>query len=257
MSADRRRPESAPAGSADLPPAASLLSVPIFRAAARQQAAHRAGHAPAPEAPSAPPAQFQPQSAVEAGRAEVSVQPVQDTPVPTANGAPYAVVGGTNGGAQPADENAATRPALRAVDGADSYRTLLDYWRSLARQGRAAVEKLDAELIAARWPYAMLIRVPRGGVVDITHVFAPAPAAVETSTGAGQTSQHPFARDQASQISSWVLEIAQEAAGSRQPSRHTETFHQAGRPRRITAELLPCQADGDSADHLLLQLRDG
>jgi hypothetical protein len=101
----------------------------------------------------------------------------------------------------------------------------------------------------------MLIRVPRGGVVDITRVFAPEPAAV--SAGDGRAGQHPFARDQASQISSWVLEIAQEAAGSRQPSRHSETFQQAGRARRITADLLPCQADGDSADHLLLQLRDG
>ncbi|MDZ7711812.1 MAG: hypothetical protein U5L06_01220 [Rhodovibrio sp.] len=103
----------------------------------------------------------------------------------------------------------------------------------------------------------MLIRVPPGGVVDITKVYAPEPAAAPANGAVPQTARHPFARDQASQISSWVLEIAQEAAGSRQPSRHTETFQQAGRPRRIIAELLPCHADGDSADHLLLQLRDG
>ncbi|MBK1669344.1 hypothetical protein CKO28_15000 [Rhodovibrio sodomensis] len=151
--------------------------------------------------------------------------------------------------------SAGARPALKAVDGTPGYRTLLDYWRGLARHGRAAVARLDAELIAAHWPYAMLIRVPRSGVVEITQVFAPQPAA--GAGGDGPTGEHPFARDQASQISSWVLQIAQGAAGSRQPSRHSETFQQAGRARRIIADLLPCQADGDSAEHLLLQLRDG
>jgi nucleotide-binding universal stress UspA family protein len=277
MSPGRGQPrDTAPAGQpAELPPAASLLSVPIFRAAAHQQAAREpaAGHRGSrPQARREPPP---------------SPAPAPHPPGPaearTTGSTPYAVVGGT--AQEPAGPEAATppvadalpaappagtedragrprAPALHAVDGPQSYRTLLDYWRSLARQGRAPVAKLDAQLIAARWPYTMLLRVPRGGVVDIVQVYAPdapdAAAAVVGGAGAGATgAQHPFARDQASQISSWVLEIAQDAAGSRQPSRHSETFHQAGRPRRLTAELLPCQADGDSADHLLLQLRDG
>ena len=254
MSAERRPPEStadAANGAADLPPAASLLSVPIFRAAAREQAARRQAPATRPiggaGARAASPVAPAPDAAPSAA------QPEPQGP-PASNSTPYAVVGGTDGRDSPPPQTRPT-PALKAVDGAQSYRSLLDYWRTLARQGRAPVDKLDGELIAARWPYAMLIRVPRGGVVDITRVFAPEPAA---ANGAGaQAAQHPFARDQASQISSWVLEIAQEAAGSRQPSRHTEAFQQAGRARRITAELLPCHADGDNADHLLLQLRDG
>jgi len=254
MSAERRQPEgnaATAAGAADQPPAASLLSVPIFRAAARQQAARRQAPAGQADRDAGSRAVSAPKAAARA------TQPVPESP--SANGGPYAVVGGTDGRSQaPADATGArTTTALKAVDGAPSYRSLLDYWRTLARQGRAAVEKLDGELIAARWPYAMLIRVPRGGVVDITKVFAPEPAAASANGEAARTAQHPFARDQASQISSWVLEIAQEAAGSRQPSRYTETFQQAGRSRRITAELLPCQADGDDAGHLLLQLRDG
>ena len=214
MSADRRPAVRGHTGGApaERPAAASLLSVPIFRAATRQQAA--------------------------------------------ANGALYTVVAGPDGGraAQHPPGPARQGPALQAVEGAQSFRTLLDYWRSVARQGRAPVARLDAALIAARWPYAMLIRVPRGGVVDIVRVFAPETAAALATSGGAQ---NPLAHDQASQISSWVLEIAQAAAGSRQPSRHTETFHQAGRARRLTAELLPCHADGDPAEHLLLQLKDG
>lgn len=258
MSAERRSPDAttATAGSADLPPAASLLSVPIFRAAAQQHAALRQAPAARPISDAAASTAL-PAATPGPDGASPAVQPVAEG-MSAANNAPYAVVGGTDGGSRAPTEAAGARPtpALKAVDGAHSYRSLLDYWRTLARQGRAAVEKLDGDLIAARWPYAMLIRVPRGGVVDITKVFAPEPAA-SANGAAAPTAQHPFARDQASQISSWVLDIAQEAAGSRQPSRHTETFQQAGRSRRITAELLPCHADGDSADHLLLQLRDG
>lgn len=252
MSADRRRRDKneAAEGLTDLPPAASLLSVPIFRAAARQQAARRSAHRPAsePAPPSVPDAD---------GRSTAAQVGLKAASAPATNAAPYTVVGGTDGGAQTQGEPPATRwtPALKPVDGRQSYPTLLAYWRTLARQGRAPIEKLDAEMIAECWPYAMLIRVPRDGVVDITHVFAPESAAANAS---GEPApQHPFARDQASQISSWLLEIAQDAAGTRQPSRHSETFQQAGRSRRITADLLPCQADGDAADHLLLQLRDG
>lgn len=230
--------DRAPAGAAEPPPAASLLSVPIFRAAARRDAAQRAAAAPTADGAAAPAG---PDTRVSAR----SAQP----------GAPYSVVAGSGEApadrAQPPADPVCPQPALKAVDGAQSYRTLLDYWRTLARQGRAPVERLDAGLIAACWPHAMLLRVPHGGVVDIVQVYAP-----ETATG-GADASAPFASDRASQISSWVLEIAQEAAGSRQPSRHSETFDQAGRARRLRAELLPCQADGDSADHLLLQLRDG
>jgi hypothetical protein len=225
-------------GAAALPPAASLLSVPIFRATARRDAAQRAAAVSPADGAAAP-------ATADARTSARSAQP----------GAPYPVVAGSGeapaGPAHPPADAARPQPALTAVDGAQSYRTLLDYWRTLARQGRAPVEKLDAGLIAARWPYAMLLRVPRGGVVEIVQVYAP-----ETATG-GAAASSPFASDRASQISSWVLAIAQEAAGSRQPSRHSETFQQAGRARRLGAELLPCQADGDSADHLLLQLTDG
>lgn len=233
MSADRRPAVRGHTGGApaERPAAASLLSVPIFRAAARQQAARRGDPVPA-------------------------ASPAPAPATPAANGALYTVVAGPDGGraAQHPPGPARQGPALQAVEGAQSFRTLLDYWRSVARQGRAPVARLDAVLIAARWPYAMLIRVPRGGVVDIVRVFAPETAAALATSGGAQ---NPLAHDQASQISSWVLEIAQAAAGSRQPSRHTETFHQAGRARRLTAELLPCHADGDPAEHLLLQLKDG
>ena len=221
------RPASGPG---EEPPAASLLSVPIFRAAARQQGTR----APAP--------------------------PAADAPAPEALTFAAAPDAGVDGGG-PGPRPVPPRPTRTAVDALPGYRTLLDYWRTLARQGRAPVAQLDAALIAARWPYAMLIRVPRDGLVDITQVFAPEPAAVSAGESAGGRAQHPFARDQASQISSWVLDIARQAAGSRQPSRQRETFHQTGRqddqPRRISAELLPCQADGDSAAYLLLYLRDG
>ena len=255
MSADRRPSDRGQGGCApaEMPAAASLLSVPIFRAAARQQAARRGAPAPAAAPAAEAPAQAPTPAGPDARRADTPALP----PAPAAaNAAPYTVIAGSPSAPAPQDAPGPARPApaLKAVAGAQGFRTLLDYWRSLARQGRAPVAQLDAALIAERWPYAMLIRVPRGGVVDIVQVFAPEPASAPAAPGGAQ---HPFARDQASQISSWVLEIAQEAAGSRQPSRHTETFHQAGRPRRITAELLPCQAEGDPADHLLLQLRDG
>jgi hypothetical protein len=255
---DREPAPAADGGAAELPPAASLLSVPIFRAAAQRAAAPApTGRTPAGQQGAAQPSPRTEDAPPAAGPAA----PAQ--PDPPANGrspgpgtAPYAVVPGSGEASTsrlpPQAEAARTAPALKAVAGAQSYRTLLDYWRTLARQGRAPVDRLDAGLIAARWPYAMLLRVPRGGVVDIVHVYAPEPAG-----GGGAGTQSPFASDQASQISSWVLEIAQEAAGSRQPSRHSETFQQAGRARRLTAELLPCHADGDPADHLLLQLRDG
>ncbi|MBK1696270.1 hypothetical protein CKO21_03320 [Rhodovibrio salinarum] len=136
------------------------------------------------------------------------------------------------------------------------YRRLLDYWRALARQGRVSVEKLDGDMIAARWPYAMLLRVPPGGIVDIIQVFAPACDANGTGAETGVCAQNPFARDQASQISSWVLQVAQDAVGCHQPSRHQETFYQAGRARCLLAELLPCHVEGDRAAYLLLHLQD-
>ena len=258
MSADRRPSDRGQGGGApaEMPAAASLLSVPIFRAAARQQAARRGAPVPAVAPAAEAPARAPTPAGLDARREDKPAPPPAAPATPAVNGAPYTLVAGSHGAPAPQDAPGPARhgSALKAVEGAQSFRTLLDYWRSVARQGRAPVARLDAVLIAARWPYAMLIRVPRGGVVDIVQVFAPEPASAPAAPGGAQ---HPFARDQASQISSWVLEIAQEAAGSRQPSRHTETFHQAGRARRLTAELLPCHADGDPAEHLLLQLKDG
>lgn len=235
MSARDRRPErpstmadSTTAGAGCPAPVASLLSVPIFRAAARGQAARTASERAG--GPASPPL----------GPGAVA---------PAGEGAPAAPLGdsATALGRRP------TPPAPGAVAGDQSYRSLLAYWRTLARRGRAPVARLDSELIAASWPYAMLIRVPRTGPVEITQVFAPGLGVEAQSAGA----DHPFTGEQASQISSWVLEIARDVAGSRQASRLQEVFHQTGRARPITADLLPCEADGDDADYLLLHLWTG
>jgi hypothetical protein len=104
MSADRRRRDKneAAEGLTDLPPAASLLSVPIFRAAARQQAARRSAHRPAsePAPPSVPDAD---------GRSTAAQVGLKAASAPATNAAPYTVVGGTDGGAQTQGEPPATR----------------------------------------------------------------------------------------------------------------------------------------------------
>lgn len=210
-------------------PAASLLTVPIFRdRSAQAPRKDMARPAPAPAAePATAPARSQP-----ASEAPQSAPP---RPAPR----------------RPA---AARRPLPAQPAQPPEVRDLRHYWRRLSRGGFPDIAQFDANLIARRWPYTMLIRVPEDGLLDIVRVFAPQGA--ERGNGSGGL-EHPFAGDHTSQLSSWVLGLAQEAAPKRQPTEAREVFRLEGRSKTVTAELLPCVSAADSAAYVLLRLRDG
>lgn len=208
-------------------PAASLLTVPIFRDRSAQ----------APHKDQAP-------------RKDVA-QPVP-VPVPEPAPAPPPKAEAPHPAPQrpaPARRPVAARPAQRP-----EVRDLRHYWRRLSRGGFPDIAQFDANLIARRWPYAMLIRVSDDGLLDIVRVFAP--QSVERGNGSGGL-EHPFAGDHTSQLSSWVLGLAQEAAPKRQPTEAREVFRLQGGSKTVTAELLPCVSAADSAAYVLLRLRDG
>lgn len=128
-------------------PAASLLTVPIFR---DQPHRRRSDRAPA-QGPAAAP-------------------PPAGEPAPTPTPAPAPAADGP--------DRADAPPPAAAPD----YRDLRAYWRARMTGGLPTVEALDAALIGERWPYTMLMRVPADGALDIAQVYAPATGA---RSGAG------------------------------------------------------------------------
>lgn len=143
--------------------------------------------------------------------------------------------------------------AKRTGPAEKSFRDLKQYWRWLSHADFPDVDKLDPSLIARNWPYTMLIRVPDDGLLDIVRVFTPNEA---TDTGGGTASGHPFAGDRMSQISTWVLDLARQAAAERRATEARERFQLDVGSKTFAATLLPCVSAADSAAYVLLNVRE-
>lgn len=217
-----------PTSAAQPAPAASLLSVPIFRTTGRVQL--RPGSEPAPTPPTPANSPGEPRS----------------TSAPAANCRPASRVAEAEGQA----------PAGGAVgQGPPPPRDLRRYWQRLARGGPALIEDLDADLIGAQWPHSMLIRVPDNGLLDVVKVFdgAGQPSAANgdgTADGGG----HPFEEDRCSQLSAWVLELARTTARADHPCETTGTFRLGPGVRRFLARVLPCRSREDRAPYVLVNV---
>jgi hypothetical protein len=242
MTADAPGPEAKPP--------ASLLGVPIRRPGPARQ--RRADAAPASAPADAPPPAGAPppgddvvapidrRSASEPGALELVAADAAPEPARSGDGAVAPAA---------APETPGTRP-----DPAPErhFRDLRHYWRAVARGGIAEVDALDGTLIAGRWPYSLIVRVPDDGLLDIERVFAPTEA-----DGADAGAQaHPLSGDRLSQLSSWVLGLAREAAYARRPQEARDSFQLAGRRRSYKAQLLPCARSGDPAAYVLLGLSE-
>ncbi len=130
-------------------------------------------------------------------------------------------------------------------------RHLRQYWRRVASGGVPAIEELDESTIARNWPYTLLIRVPDDALVDIVHVYAPQPGRTPDSA---EPEGHPLAQDHYSQLSAWLLRLARETAPTRAPRETTESFPMAGGLRSFTAQAMPCQSRNDAAAYVLLNI---
>jgi len=122
-------------------PAASLLRISIFRSA--ETAAAPASDPPAPPPPAA------------------TSEPPSPGPAPA----------GDRPGRAPR-QGSRPRNGAAPPNGTSGPHDLGRYWRRLGGGGPAPVEDLDPGLIAARWPYTLLIRVPEDGLLDVVQVFA-------------------------------------------------------------------------------------
>lgn len=219
---------------------ASLLSVPIFKQRKPSGPPGKAAEAArGAQDPELLPAGTAPETAAEA------LSPVAAPgPEPTPASAPEP---------DPTPEAAAApKPEPAPAPEAPRYRNLRHYWRKLGHGAAPAIEDLDGDLIGAAWPYTLLIRVPEDGPLDIVRVFAPAP-----ESGAANGASHPLAGDQYSQLSSWVLQLARDAAGGRGPLETRESFQLGSGPKRFAAQALPCESRADAAGYVLLNIGEG
>ncbi len=212
-------------GSTVAPPAASLLRIPIYRSAETT-----AAPASGPPATSHPATESEPaaRGAASAADPHGEAQGRQSQP---RNGTP--------------PRNATSAPP-----------DLGRYWRRLGKGGPALVEDLDPGLIAARWPYTLLIRVPEDGLLDVVQVFANGAGAANGRGGAPAEDEggHPFADDRCSQISTWVLRLARHVAQDLAPRETTEAFPVGPGLRRFAARALPCRSRSDRAPYVLVNV---
>lgn len=133
--------------------------------------------------------------------------------------------------------------------------SIVDYWSRL-RGGRAypAASELDGELIARAWPNAMLLRHDEGetGLRAAALYKPPAGAAAQN----GQNGEN--GPDFSPMVVEWILDLAERAVASGQPTAEKESFERPRGELRYGACALPLSEDrGPEArvDHVLCYLR--
>ena len=143
------------------------------------------------------------------------------------------------------------------IAAAESQRwgSIVDYWSRL-RGGRAypAASELDGELIARAWPNAMLLRHDEGetGLRAAALYKPPAGAAARN----GQNGEN--GPDFSPMVVEWILDLAERAVASGQPTAEKESFERPRGELRYGACALPLSEDrGPEAqvDHVLCYLR--
>ncbi|RDD60905.1 hypothetical protein [Ferruginivarius sediminum] len=256
------KPETPAAGK----PAASLLTVPLFK---DQGARRRRQHAE-PRSDGGVANRHDESVASIADAAEVPPALREESPPPPddiVDTSRFLTQGDEPAGSpEPAEDAAAPEsrraPRVEAHKSAEAdspaaprtpadIRELKRYWRRVGHGRHPEIEDLDAGTIAANWPNTLLIRVARDGLVDILRVYAPEPG-----SGEGEAAGHPFAGDRFSQLSTWVLDLARQAARDAAPLETTENFALGAGQKALTARVLPCGSRTDPADFVLLNIAE-
>jgi hypothetical protein len=238
-------------------PAASLLGVPVFKQSAERgrtipqsSAASSSSPPPSVAEADAPGEANLGEGLVDAGAlAGAAMPPVVEQPQRTDSAVERA-----------AEPKAAPAGEGQAVAGSDTPPQMKDmrrYWRRLGHGRYPDIEDLDAGTIASNWPNTLLIRVDRDGLVDIVRVYATEAGGADTNgADGGPAPAHPFAGDHYAQLSSWVLELARQAAREAMPLQRTEDFSLGTGRRALTARVLPCGSRTDPADYVLLNISE-
>lgn len=261
-----RKTAAAPGGK----PAASLLSVPVFKdqanrrrtipsetaAPARQREAETQWQPEAEEAPTTKTGLREsgrsdgPEPPDLAGR---GAAPAEVRASQVARSAPVADPPPRRTPSPPQPEAGGEREAPTKSQSSPEAQDIRRYWRRVGHGRHPDIEDLDAATIAAHWPNTLLIRVAPDGLVEIVRVYAPAADSADAHEVAPA---HPFAGDRYAQLSSWVLELARQAAWDAAPLQTTETFTLGAGRKALTARVLPCGSRTDPADYVLLNIAE-
>lgn len=144
----------------------------------------------------------------------------------------------------------AGRPADPPQRPAATHRTgnIVDYWTRL-RAGRSypTPAELDAELITATWPNAILLRRHDG------ESGLRAAALYKPEVDPAKPGDPPF--DLSPMIVEWMLTLAEHTVRSGEPLAEIESFERPGGTVRYAACALPLSENQVEVDHVLCYLR--
>ena len=141
-------------------------------------------------------------------------------------------------------------PAVAAAEplGAQRPSSLVDYWSRLRGERLyPAPSELDAGLIAAAWPNAMLLRRHDG------ETGLRAAAIYRPEDGAGNPGDHTL--DFSPMVVEWILSLGEQAVRGAQPIAEKESFERPHGAVCYAACALPVGEEGARPDHVLCYLR--
>jgi hypothetical protein len=251
-------------------PVASLLTVPLFKdQGARRRRQHaepqsdgdfangrEKSAASVVDAAEVPPALREepaplPDDIVDTSPCQMQGNESRESVTPEPEPAEYTATQGTRPAPPVEAPKSAKVDSPAAPQAPADIRELKRYWRRVGHGCHPEIEDLDAATIAANWPNTLLIRVARDGLVDILRVYTREPG-----PGEDEGAAHPFAGDRFSQLSTWVLELARQAARDATALETTETFALGAGQKALTARVLPCGSRTDPADYVLLNIAE-
>lgn len=144
----------------------------------------------------------------------------------------------------------AKRPgaAAKKAPGAKKSNTIVDYWSRLrGRRAYPSPAELDAKLITATWPNAILLRRYAGeSGLRAAALYKPD----------GDTHGHyDHTLDMSPMIVEWMLSLAEQVVSSSQPIAEKESFERPCGTVRYAACALPLGETQSKVDHVLCYLR--
>jgi hypothetical protein len=151
---------------------------------------------------------------------------------------------------KPSSRASRAEPEAMPASAADQHRTasIVDYWSRL-RGGRSypSPAELDAGLIAATWPNAILLRRYDGE--------SGLRAAALYKPEAGPAGRRDRELDLTPMVVEWILSLAERTVDSGEPLAEKETFERPGGAVRYGACTLPLSEGRVEVDHVLCYIK--